>query len=66
MKYLVCEMEYKYDFSSGIDEAKPIRIIQMVNTKEEAELLLSQLYNIEGYCEETGETKDFQVRRIKC
>lgn len=66
MKYLVCEMEYKYDFNSDTSEAKPIRVIQMVNTTEEAELLLSQLYDVEGYREDTGETKDFQVRRIKC
>lgn len=66
MKYLVCEMEYKYDFNSDTSETNPIRVIQMFNTKEEAELLLSKLYDIEGYCEETGETKEFQIVNIKC
>lgn len=65
MRYLVCEMEYRSDFSDDVSTRKPIRVVQMLSTEDEAKLLLNQLYTIEGYCEETKITKDFEVLLIK-
>lgn len=64
MMYLVCEMEYREDFSDDTSARKPIRVIQMVNTIDRAKLLVEHLDRIEGYCEETG-AKCFDFLEIK-
>lgn len=66
MKYLVCEMQSRWNFEFDQYEFYPVGAIQLVYTRHDAELLVSKLNEIQGVCEESGEKRYYGVEAIVC
>lgn len=66
MKYLVCEMQSRWNFEFDQYEFYPVGVIQLVYTRHDAELLVSKLNEIQGSCEESGEKRHYGLEVIIC
>lgn len=66
MKYLVCEMESRWNFDFAQHEFYPVGIIQLVYTRHDADLLVSKLNDIQGVCVESGNKRYYGIETIVC